>query len=73
MKHYENYAALIRSPCIKEGLEQYLSAGKSQSQEKELKQEIKQDAASDTKQKAAKEIKAPKQNTSHSKSKSVSH
>lgn len=58
---------------LKEGLEQYLSAGKSQGQEKELKQEIKQDAASDTKQKAAKEIKTPKQNTSRSKSKSASH
>ncbi len=62
---------------LKEGQEQYLSAGKSQGQEKELKQdqkqEIKQDAASDTKQKAAKEIKTPKQNTGRSKSRSVSH
>jgi hypothetical protein len=58
---------------LKEGLEQYLSAGKSQGQEKELKQEVKQDAARDAKQKAAKEIKTPKQNTSRSKSKSVSH
>lgn len=58
---------------LKEGLKQYLSEGKSHGQEKELKQEIKQDAASDTKQKAAKEIKTPKQNASRSKSKSVSH
>lgn len=58
---------------LKEGLEQYLSAGKSHGQEKELKQEIKQDAASDAKQKAAKEIKTPKQNTSRSRSKAVSH
>ncbi len=58
---------------IKEGLDQYLTMEKSQGQEKELKQEIKQDAASDTKQKAAKEIKTPKQKTSRSKSKTVSH
>lgn len=62
---------------LKEGLEQYLSAGKSQGQEKELKHdqrhEIKQDTTKDIKQKAARDMDTPKQAKSRSRSKSVSH
>lgn len=62
-------------PVLKEELNLYLREGKSQGQDKDLKQdqkqEVKEDAASDTKQKAAKEIKTPKQRPSRSKS--VSH